>query len=141
MTIATFDDLLLAARAQPSAQRLLLVFATADLPDNATAQQRIDFEAGHGGALVPAMCVDKVADEISSFASIALEATQFDLPWCMVFASTLSGVGTQAPSSESAQPGLDRMVESIKLGAFSNMIAFDTAGNAVSLDAHHEHRS
>ncbi|MBK7656849.1 MAG: ribonucleotide reductase subunit alpha [Betaproteobacteria bacterium] len=134
MTIATFDDLLLAARAQPSAQRLLLVFATAHLPDDATAQQRIDFEAGNGGALVPAMCVDKVADELGSFASIALEATQFHMPWCMVFASTLSGVGDQAPSSQSAQSGLERMVESIKLGALADMIAFDTSGNVVLLD-------
>jgi hypothetical protein len=139
MNISSFDDLLAAARAQPSAQRLLLVFATADLPDDATVQQRADFDAGTGGALLPAMCVDKTALELISFAAMAAEAAQFEVPWRMVFASTMSGVGNQAPSSESAQPVLERMVESIKLGAFFNMIAFDTHGNAVALGQHHDH--
>ena len=132
MNISTFDDLLAAARTQPTAQRLLMVFATADLPDDATAQQRAGFEAGDGGALVPAMCVDKTAHELDSFAAMALEATQFGVPWRMVFASTMSGLGQQPPSSDAAKPILDHMMESIKLGTFSNMIAFDTDGNAVS---------
>jgi hypothetical protein len=133
MNISNFDDLLAAARQQPSAQRLLLVFATAELPDDATAEQRANFEEGFGGALLPAMCVDKTAWELTSFAAMKLEATQFEVPWRMVFASTLSGTGQQAPSSETAQPALQRMVESIKLGAFANMIAFDFQGLAVTL--------
>jgi hypothetical protein len=133
MNISSFDDLLTAARAQPSAQRLLLVFATADLPDDATVQQRADFDAGMGGALLPAMCLDKTPHELISFATVAAEATQFAVPWRIVFASTMSGFGDQAPTSESAQPVLERMVASIKLGAFSNMIAFDTHGNSVAL--------
>jgi hypothetical protein len=133
MNISSFDDLLAAARTQPTAQRLLMVFATADLPDDATVQQHADFDAGVGGALLPAMCVDKAVHELSSFAAMAAEAAQFDLPWRMVFASSLSGNGQQLPSSESAQPALERMVESIKLGTFANMIAFDTQGIAVNL--------
>lgn len=132
MNILCFDDLLAATRAQPTAQRLLMVFAIADLPDDATAQQRADFEAGDGGALLPAMCVDKATDELDSFAAMAQEATQFGVPWRMVFASTMSGLGQQPPSSDATRPILEHMVESIKLGAFSNMIAFDTHGNAVS---------
>lgn len=133
MNISSFDDLLAAARTQPSAQRLLLVFATAGLPDDATAQQRADFDAGHGGTLLPAMCVDKTPQELTSFAAMSLEAAQFDVPWRMVFASSLSGSGQQPPSSDSAQPALERMVESIKLGAFAHMVAFDTQGIAVNL--------
>ena len=132
MNILCFDDLLAATRTQPTAQRLLMVFVTADLPEDATAQQRADFEAGDGGALLPAMCVDKTTDELESFAAMALEATQFGVPWRMVFASTMSGLGQQPPSSDATRPILEHMVESIKLGAFSNMIAFDTHGIAVS---------
>ncbi|MDO9479321.1 MAG: ribonucleotide reductase subunit alpha, partial [Hydrogenophaga sp.] len=58
MNIATFDDLLSAARAQPLPQRLLLVFAGIELPDDATPTERAGFERGEGGALVPQMCVD-----------------------------------------------------------------------------------
>ena len=59
MTISSFDDLLLQARQQAEPQRLLFVFSGAELPDDATAQQRARFEAGAGGALTPLMCVDK----------------------------------------------------------------------------------
>ncbi len=133
MNISSFDDLLAAACTQPTAQRLLMVFATAGLPDDATAQQRAEFDAGQGGALLPAMCVDKTAQELISFEAMAREAAQFNVPWRMVFASSLSGSVHQAPSSETARPALERMVESIKLGRFANMIAFDPQGAAVDL--------
>ena len=50
MTISNFDDLLLAACDQPQGQRLLLVFAVADLPDDCTPEQHANFEQGTGGA-------------------------------------------------------------------------------------------
>jgi len=49
MNISDFDDLLCAARGQPEPQRLLFVFANAELPDAATPAQRARFEAGGGG--------------------------------------------------------------------------------------------
>ena len=48
-----FDQLLLAAAAQPEPQRLLFVFATAELPEDATPAQRERFAAGGGGTLSP----------------------------------------------------------------------------------------
>ena len=36
LNISTFDDLLRAARQQPQPQRLLFVFAGAELPENST---------------------------------------------------------------------------------------------------------
>lgn len=133
MTISNFDDLLLASCEQPQGQRLLLVFASADLPDDATPAQRVSFEQGEGGALVPAMCVDKTPDEIGNFERLTQEAKQFAAPWRVLFASSLSGTGDAPPTSQAAEPALERMVEAIKQGAFANMIAFDTAGNAISL--------
>ncbi len=133
MTISSFDDLLLAACEQPQGQRLLLVFASADLPDDATPEQRAGFEQGAGGALVPAMCVDKTPEEIGNFEQLKQEAAQFGPPWRVLFASTLSGASDAPPDSAAAEPALQRMVDAIKQGAFANMIAFDTTGNAISL--------
>lgn len=134
MMISSFDDLLTTARGQPTVQRLLLVFAAADLPDNPTAEQRAGFEQGFGGALVPAMCVDKTPDEITDFVTLKREAEQFEMPWRMVFASSLSGTAHQAPSSEETELALQHMVESIKLGVFANMVAFDVDGRAVVVE-------
>ena len=41
MDISTFDDLLAAARAQPQPQRLLMVFAAVELPDDARRTRRL----------------------------------------------------------------------------------------------------
>ncbi len=100
MDIASFDDLLKAARLQPAAQRLLLVFASAELPDDSTAEQRAAFAAGQGGALTPVMAADKLPDEIESFAGLVAESVQFGRPWSVVFVASLSGRGDRPPLSE-----------------------------------------
>lgn len=134
MTISHFDDLLQAARQQAQPQRLLMVFTCAELPDDCTPKQRRQFEAGGGGALVPAMCADKTPDEIQSFAALKQESGQFQSQWHVVFVAALSGTDNTPPGSSDIEQTLDRMVESIKLGALDNMIAFDTSGNAISLE-------
>ena len=67
VNIASFDDLLRAARDQPEPQRLLFVFANAVLPDDSTPEQRARFEAGQGGALAPLMSVDKAPEDLGTF--------------------------------------------------------------------------
>lgn len=134
MIISNFDDLLQAARQQAQPQRLLMVFTCAELPDDCTPQQRQEFEAGGGGALVPAMCADKAPDEIQSFAALKLESGQFQSQWHVVFVAALSGANDTAPSSSDIEQTLDRMVESIKMGALDNMVAFDTSGSAIMLE-------
>ena len=133
MDISTFDDLLAAARAQPQPQRLLMVFATAELPDGATAAQRAEFEAGAGGALVPAACVDKSPDELSTFEALVQEAGQFALDWRMVFVAALSGSTQTAPGSAEVVGALQTMVERIKLGDIGRYLAFDRQGRAIQL--------
>lgn len=133
MNIETFDDLLLAASQQAQGQRLLLVFTNADLPEDATPAQRAAFDQGAGGALVPAMCVDKTPDEIGNFEQLQREAGQFNTGWQVLFASTLSGSGSEPPSSETAEPLLTRMVEAIKRGDLSNMVTFDRLGQTIDL--------
>lgn len=133
MEISSFDDLLQVARSQPEPQRLLFVFAGAELPDNATPAQQAEFAAGHGGALVPRMCVDKRPEEIVSFDALVQESSQFGHDWQMVFAAALSGTAHRAPSSEDAEAPLQRMVEAIKLGQHSAFIPFDRHGAPVQL--------
>ena len=124
MSISNFDDLLQAARAQPEPQRLLFVFAGVELPDDASAAQRQDFEAGQGGALVPLMCVDKGLDELVSFDVLIEESRQFGHNWGLVFA---------AATSKEAEKPLERMVEAIKRGEHEGFIPFDAHGDAVQI--------
>jgi hypothetical protein len=134
MNISTFDDLLQAARQQADAQRLLLVFANAGLPENSTPEQRAAFEAGHGGELTPLMCVDKTPDELGSFAKLLEEAAQFGQEWVIVFVAGMSGRGTQAPSSDDAKAPMERMVDAIKGGQLGSFIPFNRQGDAVQLN-------
>lgn len=133
MNISSFDDLLQAARQQTEPQRLLFVFASADLPDDSTAAQRESFLAGEGGALVPIMYVDKTPEELHTFADLVQESHQFDKEWSIVFAAALSGSGGLAPTSEAAEKPLQRMVEAIKAGSLGTFIPFDRQGQPVML--------
>jgi len=133
MNISTFDDLLQAARLQPEPQRLLFVFAGAQLPEDATAEQRASFESGEGGNLVPLMTVDKAPDELTGFQALADESRSFGPDWRIVFAAAMSGTGGKQPTSVDAEAALARMVDSIKHGAIGALIPFDRQGLAVEL--------
>lgn len=137
--IATFDDLLLAARAQLVPQRLLLVFAGAELPDDATAEQRAQFEAGQGGALVPLMCVDKRPDELASFAQLREEADGQHSGWRLVLAGALSGPQGQSPTDAAVDEALERLLGLVQAGrmdqVLAQMLAFTRDGQAVPLQA------
>ena len=134
MVISSFEDLLRAAREQPEPQRLLFVFARAELPEGGTAEQRARFDAGAGGALAPLMCADKPPEELSTFAALAEESQQFGHDWSIVFAASLPGRNGRAPTSKEADHPFERMVESIKAGAFGAFLAFDRQGGLVSFD-------
>jgi hypothetical protein len=99
LRIDSFDDLLSAARRQPEPQRLLFVFAGAELPDGSTAEQRRRFEAGAGGALVPLLCVDKTPEELGSFAALVDESRLLGLEWAVVFVASLAGRDRRAPTA------------------------------------------
>lgn len=136
MDIASFDDLLRAARAQPQRQRLLFVFAAIELPDDAGPAERAAFDRGEGGALVPQMCVDKSLDELDHFQAFADEADRMGKPWGMLFAAALAGRADREPTSEQAATHLDHMVEAIRLGRIEAFAVFDRQGRAVRLGGH-----
>jgi len=131
MTISGFDELLRAAREQKEPQRLLFVFAAAELPEDATLAQRTAFAAGEGGTLTPMMCVDKSPAELASFAELAAEASGFAQAWDIVFVAALSGSAGRAPTSADAEEPLQRMVDAIKTGRLGGFIPFDRRGETV----------
>jgi len=133
MNIASFEDLLTAARQQPQPQRLLFVFAAAELPEGSSPEQVQRFQAGQGGALTPLMCVDKTPDEIASFDALVQESQQFGQAWTLVFVSSLSGRDGCAPSSQDADAPLQRMVQAIKAGTLGQFIPFNPQGEPVAL--------
>ena len=131
MDISSFDDLVRAAREQPEPQRLLFVFANAELPDDSTADQRARFHAGQGGALAPVMSVDKSPQELDTFAALVEESRQFGRDWAIVFVAGLAGRGGAAPTSTDVDQSLQRMIESIKSGSFASFLPFDRRGDLV----------
>ncbi len=128
MSIASFEDLLRAARGQAEPQKLLFVFARAVLPDGSTPAQRADFAAGRGGALEPLMSVDKMPGELGSFAELVEESRRFGPDWSVVFVASLPGRAGRAPTAGEADRSLQGMVESIKAGMFGAYIPFDRNG-------------
>jgi hypothetical protein len=133
MNITSYADLLKAARMQSDAQRLLFVFAAAELPGEHTAEQKERFQSRAGGALTPIMCVDKLPEELSNFASLVKESEQIGKHWDIVFVGSMSGQAGMPPSSKDADMPLQVMIESIKSGSLKNYLTFNRNGELVQL--------
>jgi len=132
--IASFEDLLQVARLQPEPQRLLFVFASAELPEDSTPEQQARFREGEGGVLVPLMSVDKAPEDLSGFGALFEESLQFGRDWSVVFVAALPGRNGRAPGSADASRSLDRMIEAIKAGAVASFLPFDRQGRPLQLD-------
>lgn len=133
MNISTFDDLLQAARQQADPQRLLMVFAGASLPADASPAQRASFERGEGGELAPLMCVDKDPHALTDFTALVTEAATLGPSWALVFAAALPGRAGQPPSESQVDAALQRTVEAVRSGSLEGLIPFDRQGQAVQL--------
>ena len=131
--ITSYADLIKAAYAQPEPQRLLFVFAEAELPSKHSAAQKERFHAKSGGALTPIMCVDKLPNEAADFASLVEESRQMERNWDIVFVASMSGHNGKVPDSREADQPLQAMVESIKSGSIKNYLTFNRNGELVQL--------
>ncbi|WP_417567504.1 ribonucleotide reductase subunit alpha [Marinobacter sp.] len=131
--ISSYSDLIQASRSQQEAQRLLFVFCRAELPDDASPEEKAAFERGEGGALTPVICVDKTPGEAPDFEALVEESRTTGQAWDVVFIAAMSGRGGMAPSTDEAQQPMTMMVESIRLGHVSNYLPLDSQGNAVNL--------
>lgn len=126
-----FEQLLQAAADQAEPQRLLFVFARADLPDRASPEERDRFLAGKGGALTPLICVDKAPADLTDFDSLLAESRRAGPPWQVVFAAALSGAAGRRPTEAQVGPALEKMVNAIWVGRVDRFAAFDSAGASI----------
>lgn len=129
-----FVQLVQMARKQAEPQRLLFVFAGAELPSDATARQRERFARGEGGALVPWMTVDKTPDEIATFAALADEATAMRSGWKVVFVAALSGRHGKPPPPADIDRAIHKMEDAIKQGRVQGFLVIDTNGDLLRLE-------
>lgn len=127
-----FEQLRQAAAAQPEPQRLLFVFATAELPADASSEQRQRFEAAQGGALAPVTCVDKGLEELGTFAQLVAESRYTTPVWQVVFVAGLPGQGGKPPNAQQVDGALQTMVDNVKAGNFRGFLALDPAGEMLS---------
>ncbi len=131
-TPSHFEQLLQAAVAQPEPQRLLFVFAAAELPDAASAAQRERFDAGQGGALAPLACVDKAPADLTTFEALVAESRSASPPWHVVFIAGLPGQGSRPPSAQRIDSALEAMVENVRLGRFRGYLALGPTGEPLT---------
>ncbi len=131
MNITHFDDLIAAARTQPTPQTLLMVFVDVELPPDTSPAERTRFEQGQGGALTPRMCLDRAAADLSDWTALAAEADQQSPAWRMVMAAALSGREGQAVKTEFIERALNRMVMGVHQGQIQGVLTFDRQGQAV----------
>jgi hypothetical protein len=129
-----FEQLLRAAADQSEPQRLLFVFATAELPEHPTDEQRLRFAAGEGGALAPVMCVDKAPGEVADFDALLAESRRAGPPWQVVFAAGLSGFNGQPPTQSQIDPALEKMVNAVRLGSVGQFAAYTPSGEALQFN-------
>ena len=106
---SVFNDLLEMTKKQPEPQRLLFLFAqTGDTKGKIKKHQR--------GSISPVMCVDKLPEELSDFASLKKEADSVSKDWEFMFIAGLSGTDGKAPSSNDAEPYLNKMTNDLANG-------------------------
>jgi hypothetical protein len=135
VNISSYEDLLNAANAQSSPQRMLFVFAKAELPGESTKDQQAQFQARKGGALTPVMCVDKLASARTGFATLVEESRHTGKDWDIAFVACMDGRSADVTESVEAEEPLKEMVKSIQVGAIGNYLAFSRDGEMVRLRA------
>ena len=108
-----FDDFLTLASQQREPQRLLFVFAAAQLPDEHTEDEAQRFAQGQGGTLSPIMYVDKALHEVANFDALRNESRQMGREWQIVFVGALDGHNGVMLSTEQAEQPLELMVKQI----------------------------
>jgi len=129
MMISSFTELLTAAKEQEQPQRLLLLFAKANATSKKKKQQQ-------RGSLEAVMCVDKLPEEIDSFTALSKEADGISKEWDFVFAMGLAGQNNIAPTSEEAEPFLNKIANDLASGQnIAQYAIFDRQENPVVLQA------
>jgi hypothetical protein len=131
INMSDFETLLQVARQQSEPQRLLFVFARRESGQRLDDAQRATFERGEGGYLQPCLCVDKLPDDVASFAALVAESKQTGQHWDVMFVGSIGGHGGIVPNSDEAGQPLRFMINAINNGRGAEFAAFDRKGHAL----------
>jgi len=128
--IKMFKELLQMTNEQSAPQRLMFLFANAEStnPKKSKKHQR--------GTISPVMCVDKLPSELSTFNALVKEADSIAKQWNFVFIASLSGENGVAPTTDEAEPFLNKMANDIETGnGIGRYVIFDREENPIELEA------
>jgi len=125
-----FNELIKMAEQQDEPQRLLFLFSKADSGSDKPATEKHP----KNGTIEPKMCVDKLPTELSSFEALVKEADGINNDWNFVFIAGLSGQNGQAPTTEMADPYLNKMTNDVVTGQnIANYVVLDRKGQPIEL--------
>lgn len=133
VTIESYEDFILAAMGQPEPQRLLFVFAKAELPRGYTEEQQQRFAEGEGGVLTPVVCVDKLPGEVMHFKDLVEESKNTGVEWDIAFVGAVAGRDGFPPMAEDAEMHLTTMMNKINSGIIAEYLTFNKQGELISL--------
>ena len=128
--ISMFSDLLSMANEQPDPQRLLFLFASVKATNKSRKQD------DKKGTIEPTMVVDKLPEEIDTFSDLVKEADGINKNWDFMFIASLNGDMQKAPTSEDAEPYLNKMTNDIMTGKnVMRYVVFDRQETPIELNA------
>ncbi|ABV36571.1 conserved hypothetical protein [Shewanella sediminis HAW-EB3] len=128
--IKMFKELLQMTNEQSAPQRLMFLFANAEStnPKKSKKHQR--------GTISPVMCVDKLPSELTTFDALVKEADSIAKQWNFVFIASLSGENGVAPTTDEAEPFLNKMANDIETGnGIGRYVIFDREENPIELES------
>jgi len=134
MDISSYNDLLKAVKSKPVPQHMLFVFTSAELPDDATEEEKMQFERQEAGALAPVLCGDKPVGELENFELLLADADQAGKKWDVMFVSSIAGEGDVPPATSDVEQFMKVMLEAIKKGKVSRFAAFNRKGEILQIN-------
>lgn len=106
---SNFHKLVQAAKAQPEPQRLLFLLAKSERSNKAKKSRA-------RGTITPIACVDKLPQELSTIKKFASEADRITADWNMILIAGMNGSDGHAPTTEEAEPLLNKMANDLVSG-------------------------
>ena len=126
----TFKELLKLTHEQEQPQRLMFLFANAESTNSKKSKKH------QKGTILPVMCVDKLPEELTTFAALKAEADTIEESWNFVFIASLSGENGMTPSEDDAEPFLNKMVNDVQTGNnVGRYVIYDKDENPIELES------
>ena len=129
----TFKELLKLTHEQEQPQRLMFLFANAESTNSKKSKKSKKHQKG---TILPVMCVDKLPEELTTFAALKAEADTIEESWNFVFIASLSGENGMTPSEDDAEPFLNKMVNDVQTGNnVGRYVIYDRDENPIELES------